>query len=139
MAKKVTMHIAYGEEDKKEIRDIEREERLLKDRREKLLKKYKDHQEIKVAHKLTHYTNKPLLTLGRDYLKVEFTVHEVDADPKAEAKVPYVSPFYMDPKVLNTLLHGKLLSANEKKALLNKAHPGLDVALSGADLSTSRS
>lgn len=134
MAKKVTLSILYSDEDKKELRDIEREESLLKDRRGNLLKKYNNHQEIKVAQKLTHYTDKPKLTLLSNSLHVEFTVNEQDADPqKPKPAAPHLPPFYMDPKILNSLLHGKLLSEPEKKSLLMKVYPGLDQALGGSE------
>ena len=61
----------------------------------------------------------PTVGIGGDYLCVSFYVDEFDAS------APAYQAIQIDPKLANTLLHGKLLSDGEKRALVRGLVPGL--------------
>jgi len=135
MSKKVSFRINFDAEDAKEYRAITMIEQEAKDRRAALIKKHEAHQDIKVAVKLTHYTSRPKLSLGQSGVTVDFYVHETPDENKPisvshPASVPAV---YMDPKVLNSLLHGQMLSDDEKRELLARTHDGLRELFKKAD------
>jgi hypothetical protein len=95
-----------------------------------LLDKAAKHPEIATAARLTGYSNKPTIepNYGSDWLvrlSVTEAIDEVAKGPTPGSHRPYVAPLNIAPQTANLLLNGKILTDDQKLALIRRMVPDL--------------
>jgi len=87
------------------------------------------HPDVAVAARIAAYDGKPKSEIvDHSRFKVTFGIY-VASTPKGETtstagkNTSYRPPQYVDPKIVNALLHGKLLTDDEKRNLLSAVYP----------------
>ena len=111
---------------KEEYKALVARDKSLKDDWEALKNQALNLPDVKVAARLAAYDGKPTSEISEGpRFKITFGLYQEPA-PKVEAKVShsaYVAPEYVDPKIINALLNGKLITDAEKRSLLMSVYP----------------
>lgn len=131
MSRTITFSIETTADQRNEWKAI-RDARADLDKREKALTEgVKSHPQITVAKKLVSYTSPEVnVTMRHDGhgFNVSFVAREalVSDAPKASPQKPQPPRVYLDPKTLNLLLNSKMLTDEQKVALLCRMDAGLE-------------
>lgn len=140
--KDITFHLSKDQQDR--LNDARTMEASAKAIRKELITEAEKHPDIfpiKRAFGFQDEIGVELLENGpfrfRVTLSVVEEITEDKAPPATKPPEPTQTPkpvqIFMDPKTLNSLLHGRLLSDAQKVELVNRVYPGLDFKLPTQD------
>ena len=126
--KTITIQHYFTTEERAEWSRIGTERRMLDQDEKVLIQKIKDDPEAKLAAKIAGYGTPPEVTLSQTGAVLKFSIIEkIVEDDKPQTPAPKPphrpAPVYVDPKTLNALLHGKLLTDAEKRKLVAQVLP----------------
>lgn len=135
--KTITIQHFFTTEERAEWNRIGNERRKLDHDERVLTENIKADPEAKLAAKIAGYGTPPDVTLSQSGAVLKFSIIEKiveDEKPQPPAPKPPQRPaqVYVDPKLLNALLHGKLLTDAEKRKLVARVIPD-DVLEEGAE------
>lgn len=128
MTKTITVTHTYTANEVREWRRIEQTRAELDAAEDELKKTVKADQIAQMAAKLAGYGKPPEVELRYNDAVLKFSIVErivEDEKPKpSEPKPPQRPPqVYVEPKLINALLHGKLLTDAEKRKLVARVIP----------------
>ena len=97
------------------------------------------HPDVAVAARIAAYDEEPKSEIVEGHrFKVTFGIYVApppkdETSPKPGLSAPYRPPEHVDPKIVNALLHGKLLTDDEKRNLLSAVYPQAMSAISKSE------
>ena len=125
MTKTITFRVSAADFDRTRATAMFEAHRAWESARNDLIREFMASQRFKAACDLAGYVNsvhksQPTVTVVGAYLCVSLCVDEA-----AERSTPSLPPLHIDPKLANVLLQGKLLTDDEKRAMVARLAPGV--------------
>ena len=121
----ITIRHNFTPEERAEYFRIGNGRRMLDQDEKVLIQQIKDDPEAKLAAKIAGYGTPPEVGLSQSGAVLKFSIIEtIVEDEKSKPPAPKPpSQVYVEPKLLNALLHGKLLTDAEKRKLVAQVLP----------------